>query len=279
MDYDQDDHYETKQYDTGHVFTSVLNNGVRWTAKYGVFTIDSVVSNSPYPIPFEGINSAGISISGNLANASYPTKNPGPTISSDDIVNWVLSQAGNIGEAATLLTTINIQSQWQYHYIVFDNQGGSVVVEYENQTPISYFNESNVLTNNPNLKYQMENQNNYANIKNWFPDSILPDSGDQFHGQGMFGLPGDWMSTSRFTRISTMIKYSADYITGNSDAVYLAKRVIDSASLIKGIDLGQSSTGNPIYTQVQIVKDLINSVVYWRVYDSEKWTVNQITWS
>jgi len=278
LDYDKDDTYQTSQFDSGHVFNSVLQNNVKWKAKYGIFTIDSVVTDSPYPIPFEGINSAGISISGNLANASYPTNTAFPTISSDDIVNWVLSQAGNIGEAASLLTKINIQSNWQYHYIVFDNQGGSLVVEYENETPISYFNESKVLTNNPNLKYQLENQNNFANLRNWFPNAVLPDSGDQFHGQGMFGLSGDWMSPSRFTRVNTMLNFSIDYAIENSDAIYLTKRILDSASLIKGIDLGNSATGNPIYTQVQIVKDLINSVVYWRLYGSENWTINKIKW-
>ncbi len=279
LDYDQDTVYKSDQFPVGHQFNSVLNNGVSWQSQLSIFTIDSVVSDSPYPIPFEGINSAGLSISGNLANSSYPSNNPGPTISTDDMVNWVLSQASNIDEAATLLTTVNIESAWSYHYIVFDKYGNNLVVEYENQTPVSYFNESKVLTNNPNLKYQLENQNNYANIRNWFPNAVLPDSGDQFHGQGMLGIPGDWMSTSRFTKVNTMLEFSLSHVTGNDDAIYLSKRILDSASLIKGIDLGNSETGNPIYTQVQIVKDLVNSVVYWRVYDAETWNIVDIQWT
>ena len=140
LDYAQDLRYVTNQFATGTVFHSVLNNGVSWTSQYGIYTIDSVVS--PNNIPFEGMNSAGLSISGNLANASYPTTNQGPTISSDDMVNWVLSQAGNISEAAALLSTVNIVSNWHYHYIVFDSHGSSLVVEYENHTPVVYLNET-----------------------------------------------------------------------------------------------------------------------------------------
>ncbi len=275
LDYDQPTQFLSSQFPSGTTFNSVLDNGVSWVSVYGIFTIDSV---DGYNVPFEGINSAGLSISGNLANASYPQNNPGPTISSDDIVNYVLSQAGDVSEAAALLTSINVQSQWQYHYIVFDASGNSLVVEFDDEMAVCYNNESLVLTNNPNLNYQLENQNNYANIKNWFPGAVLPDSGDQFHGQGMLGLPGDWMSPSRYTRVTTMLEYSLPYVNGNNDAIYLTKRILDSASLIKGVDLGASATGLPIYTQVQIVKDILNSVVYWREYDSESWTIVNITW-
>lgn len=276
LDYDQNLSYLTKQFATGTVFNSVLNNGVSWKSQFGILTIDSIDS---YNIPFEGINSAGLSISGNLANASYPKSNTGPTISTDDMVIWVLSQAGSLEEATSLLTSVNIDSTWQYHYIVFDKDGNSLVVEYQNQTAVIYVNETKVLTNNPDLSYHLENQNNYDNIKNWSPNALLPDSGDQFHGQGMLGIPGDWMSTSRFTRVNTMLNFSLNYIDGNADAIFFSKRVLDSASLIKGIDLGNSETGSPIYTQVQIVKDLMNSVVYWRIYDVETWNVIDIQWT
>lgn len=280
LDYDHPDKYIFKQYPVGHSFKSVLNNGVSWKSTHGIFTIDSVVQDVDYPIPFEGMNSAGISISGNLANASYPENNPGPTISTDDMVNWVLSQAGTIEEAQELLCTVNIDSKWQYHYIVFDKTGNSLVVEYENKSAVAHQNKTKVLTNNPNLNYHLENQNNFANLRNWFPGAILPDSGDQFHGQGMFGMPGDWMSTSRFTRATIMLNYSVnnDFIQNNADAIFVARKILDSVSLIKGIDLGSKPDGKPIYTQIQIVKDLLNSVVYTCIYDDANWEKHVIEW-
>ncbi|WP_341898909.1 linear amide C-N hydrolase [Ferrovibrio terrae] len=276
LDYDQASVFTTSQSPAGKVFKSVLNNGVEWTSKYGLYTVD--FQGSKYNIPFEGMNSQGIGISGNLANASYPTDNPGPTISSDDIVNYVLAQAGSILEAANYLTTINIDSKWQYHYIVFDSQGDSLVVEYKDHEPISSFNMSSVMTNNPGLNFQLENQNDYANIRNWFPGAILPDSGDQFHGQGMLGLPGDWMSTSRYTRVSTLLEYCEKFATTPAQGLNLAKRILESASLIKGVDLGGSATGNPIYSQIQIVKDLVNSIIYTREYDASDWAKIAISW-
>lgn len=278
LDYDQPSTFVNSQSPAGTVFNSVLNNGVSWTSTQGIYTIDFV--GSKYNIPFEGMNQAGLSISGNMANASYPADVFDITISSDDMVNYVLSQAANIGEAADLMSHVNIDSNWQYHYIVFDAQGGSLVVEYENGEAVMYFNESDILTNNPNLHYQLENQNNYTNIRNWAPNAILPDSGDQFHGQGMLGIPGDWMSPSRYTRIFTILENCLSQVstTKNEDQVFFAKRVIEAASLLKGIDLGNSATGLPIYTQIQIVKDLLNSVVYTREYGIEDWTKVQIVW-
>ncbi|WP_203257938.1 linear amide C-N hydrolase [Hyunsoonleella ulvae] len=276
LDYDHDNSYKTVKSPKGTVFNSVLNNGVSWTSAYDMVTVDSVVSDSSYPIPFEGMNSEGISISGNLANAQYPSGKSGSTISSDDFVNYMLAQVSDLQQVSSLLQNLNIQSNWQYHYILFDKNGNSLVVEFVNGQAVCTTNKTFVLTNNPDLNFQLENQNNYANCKNWFPGATLPDTGDQFHGQGMFGIPGDWMSTSRFTRVTTMLRYSTNLASTVSEALYLSKRIIDSASLIKGIDCGSSATGNPIYTQIQIVKDLINSVVYTRVYGVDTWTATQL---
>lgn len=276
LDYDHDNSYKTVKSPKGTVFNSVLKNGVSWTSAYDMVTVDSVVSDSSYPIPFEGMNSEGISISGNLANAQYPSGKSGSTISSDDFVNYMLAQVSDLQQVSSLLQNLNIQSNWQYHYILFDKNGNSLVVEFVNGQAVCTVNKTFVLTNNPDLNFQLENQNNYANCKNWFPGATLPDTGDQFHGQGMFGIPGDWMSTSRFTRVTTMLKYSTNLASTVSEALYLSKRIIDSASLIKGIDCGSSATGNPIYTQIQIVKDLINSVVYTRVYGVDTWTATQL---
>lgn len=277
LDFDQPSTFTTGQFKKGYTFKSVLNNGISWTATQGIYTIDFV--GSKYNIPFEGLNQAGLSMSGNLANAKYPSGFP-TTISSDDLINYVLSQASTIGEAADLMSHISIDSKWQYHYIVFDNQGGSLVVEYENGQAVMYFNESNILTNNPNLHYQLENQNNYTNIRNYAPDAVLPDSGDQFHGQGMLGIPGDWMSPARFTRTYYILKYCLNRVStsNNDEQVFFAKRVIEAASLMKGIDLGKSASGLPIYTQIQIVKDLIKGVVYTREYGSEDWKSVQVSW-
>lgn len=276
LDYDQDNSYKTVSTPKGTVFHSVLNNGVSWTSSYDMVTVDSVVSGSSYPIPFEGMNSVGISISGNLANAQYPSGKSGSTISSDDFVNYMLAQVSDLQLVPSLLSNLNIQSNWQYHYILFDKNGNSMVVEFANGQTICTSNKTFVLTNNPDLNFQLENQNNYANCKNWFPGATLPDSGDQFHGQGMYGIPGDWMSTSRFTRVTTMLKYSTSLANSVSEAIYLGKQIIGSASLIKGIDCGSSVTGKPIYTQIQIVKDLGNGVVYTREYGADTWTATQV---
>ncbi len=69
-----------------------------------------------------------------------------------------------------------------------------------------------------------------------------------------------------------MIKEGENYISNIGDAVNLASKIIDSVSLIKGIDFGKSATSNPIYTQIQIIKDLKNYKIYLNRYDDFYWT-------
>lgn len=279
LDYDQPTTYTTQQYAPGNNYKSVLDNGVTWTGSYGVFVFDS---EEEYLVPFEGLNSAGIGISGNLANAQYPTDKSGPTISSDDLVLYVLSQAGSLLDAAKLLSDINISSPWQYHYLLTDSNGYSLVVEFLGGQAVFSDNNPRVMTNNPDYQSQLANLNNYAHLQNWFPGSVLPDSGDQFHGQGMLGMPGDWMSPSRFVRASYMLQFLAAGTAENCTtdyAGYITQMILNSVSLTSGIDLGSSDTGLPIYTQIQIVKDQKNAVVYYRTLPNISWQSTSINWN
>jgi len=280
LDYDQPSVYNTKTYKSGSTIQSVLKPTpptprFSWKVKHDFIVVNNVLSDpAGYLVAFEGMNKAGISISGNLAGASYPNGNKTyPTLSSDDIVRYVLSLASDIDEVKSLLSKINIKSSWQYHYIIFDKSGHSLVVEFKNNAVKYTENETKILTNNPNLNYQLENLNNYANLKNFNSKSITPGSGNQFHGAGMFGLPGDWMSPSRFIRGSIMIKEGQKFISTTKEAVNLAAKIVDSVSLIKGIDLGKTETSIPIYTQIQIIKDLNNSKLYLKRYDDFEWTL------
>jgi len=276
LDYDQPSMFVNRLDIVGTVYNSVLNNGVTWTGTQAVFSVNFLV---PDAVPFEAMNQSGLSMSGNLANADYPT---GGTIvlSTDDMINYVLSQSASLSDAQALISQVSIQSDYQYHYSLYDRNGNSLIVEFVNGAAVFYNNQSYIMTNNPDLPWQLANQNNYANIRNYAPNAVLPDSGDQFHGQGMLGIPGDWMSTSRYTRTYYMLKYCLSEVSTSNvqDQVFFAKRLIEAASLLKGIDKGNSASGNSIYTQIQIVKDLINNVIYQREYGVEDWTVTHIDW-
>ncbi len=69
-----------------------------------------------------------------------------------------------------------------------------------------------------------------------------------------------------------MIKYGQEYLSTTQDGLNLASKMIDSVSLIKGIDLGKHPTSKPIYTQIQILKDIKNNKIYLKRYDDFKWT-------
>ncbi|MCL3779921.1 linear amide C-N hydrolase [Prolixibacteraceae bacterium JC049] len=279
MDYSRPSVYTTKVYKPGKVIQSVYEPQsplapFAWKVAHEFITVNNVLSEPQgYLVAFEGMNKAGIAISGNLAGAEYPHDNPDkPTLSADDIVRYILSLASNLDEVKDLFTSINIVSKWKYHYIIYDKTGNSLVVEFNGGKALFYKNKTPIMTNNPNIPYQLANLNNYANLKNYNPQSITPESGNQFHGAGMFGLPGNWMSPGRFVRGYFMIKEGEKYVSNIKEAINLASKIIESVSLIKGIDLGKSATSNPIYTQIQIVKDLKNNKIYLKRYNEFQWT-------
>ncbi|MCT4638628.1 MAG: linear amide C-N hydrolase [Bacteroidales bacterium] len=279
LDYSVASVYNTTVYKKGETIKSVFvpdkpGTPYKWKVKHEFITVNNVLNDPPnYLVAFEGMNKAGIAISGNLANANYPNgDNKKPTLSSDDIVRYILALANDLDEAKQLFAAVNIISRWKYHYILFDRAGNSLIVEFKGGKATFYDNVSPIITNNPNIDYQVANLNNYANLKNYNEKSITPGSGNQFHGAGMFGLPGDWMSPARYTRGYFMIKEGEKYITNTDEAINLASKIIGSVSLIKGIDLGKRATSNPIYTQLQIIKDLTNNKIYLKRYDDFEWS-------
>ncbi len=277
-DYGRYTGFETQAYDAGETLSSVYratpsSPSFTWKATEAFITVNNVLNDpAGYLVAFEGMNKAGISISGNLADAEYPADIPNrPTLSSDDIVRYVLSQASSIDDVKRLLGGINIVSRWKYHYIIFDRDGNSLVAEFRNGSPVFFDNKTPILTNNPNLDFQMANLNNFSNLKVYNKGAITPGSGNQYHGAGMFGLPGDWMSPSRFARGHFMVVEGQKYVTTTDEALGLAARVVDSVSLIKGIDTGSSSTSKPIYTQIQILKDVASNTIYMKQYSDFQW--------
>jgi choloylglycine hydrolase len=175
-------------------------------------------------------------------------------------------------EAKTLFSSINIESHWQYHYIIFDSLGNSLVIEFIDGEAKFFDNVTQILTNNPGIDFHLSNLNNFANLKTYNLESITASSGNQFHGAGMYGLPGDWMSPGRFIRGYFMIKEGQEYISNSKEAINLASKIVNSVSLIKGIDLGISEISDPIYTQMQIIKDIKNNKIYLKKYDDFEWT-------
>ena len=247
----------------GTIFHSVLDNAVSWTSQFCIVTIET--EEIPYNVPFEGMNSGGLCIAGHEATADYPGNNPGPTISSDDVVNYVLAQAGTVAQAKQLLQNINIPANsWQMHYILFDASGNSLVVEFKDGSIVFYENKSYVLTNDPDMNQQLENQANYGKLTNWPED-------------GMVSLPGDWTSTSRYTRATIMLKFSLPYAHTNDDAILMSKGIIESVSRVKGVDLRDKSDKSPIFTQMQIIKDITNGRIFLRQYD-DVWTPVIVPW-
>jgi len=269
-DYHVESAFNTHIYEPGEVISSI-EKSVSGKVMHRFITVNNVIGDAE--IAFEGMNAAGISISGNLADASYPSGKKGPVLSTDDIIRYVLAHAGSIDEVAQLFSDMNVSSKWNYHYVIFDQNGNSLVVEFKDNEACLFKNMTSILTNNPDLEFQLNNLKIYANLHNFNAHDVSAETGNQFHGTGMHGLPGDWMAPSRFVRGTELLKNCSEYVTSSDEAVVLAAKILDSISLIKGIDLGNSKDGAPIYTQIQVIKDLVNHILYIKEYDDFEWKI------
>ncbi len=157
------------------------------------------------------------------------------------------------------------------HYVVTDNSGKSIVIEYVGGKLQVYDNEVGVLTNSPAYPWHIQNLRNYVNLTavNAAPVKV----GNTTYigtgqGSGLHGLPGDPTPPSRFV-MAAATSYLADKPKDAGDALVLAMHLIDRVDIPKGLVRDYSNGGKPArdYTQWTAFRDHANTVYYWRSYD------------
>ena len=132
------------------------------------------------------------------------------------------------------------------------------------------------MTNDPPMSYQLTNVGNYVNLS---PIEKLPVTinGVTFRapssGSGLHGLPGDFLSPSRFLRAFEFSQAAQANVT-NQDKVFLAWHIINmfdippGSVMIPATDPYAKGVAGWEYTQESIVTDPKNLAYYVRPFAS-----------
>ena len=190
-----------------------VGGGLTWTTKYAVAGMNAV----GMPEYSDGMNEKGLI--GGMQNApntaKYQTVTPADaanSISSAQVVTYVLTNFATVNEIKAGLQKIKVsgvpvpsfgnQVPTQ-HYGFHDATGKSVVVEYIKGELVVTDNPTGAMTNDPAFSAQLNSIGNYANLtKSEKPALVI--NGATFvppsSGSGLHGLPGDYLSPSRFIR-------------------------------------------------------------------------------
>jgi choloylglycine hydrolase len=239
----------------GYKFTGLTpegNNGKKFSVKHGIVALDLLGKD----YIADGMNEKGLAVGlfyhpGYAKYPEYVKANTANCISAQDVSAYILSQFSNIKEVKEGMQGITVVGVVEKaigivvdaHWMVTDNSGTSIVIEFTEGKLKIHDAPLGVITNAPNYDWHMTNLSNYLNLSMF---SLEPRnlSGVKFAptgaGSGMIGLPGDNTPPSRFVRAVTWTQ-SARKIENAKEGIYEAFRILDNFNLPLGPDGAEGS--------------------------------------
>lgn len=132
-------------------------------------------------------------------------------ISNLDVVSWVLGNFSNVNEAVNALKNTTVVAfnyqPWgvvpPLHYIIVDQKGNKVVIEYVKGKLNVHETNIGTITNSPTYDWHLTNVRNYIGLSALNRPAIAIDGKELFafgQGSGAIGLPGDFTPPARFIR-------------------------------------------------------------------------------
>jgi choloylglycine hydrolase len=246
-------------------------NALTWKNKYGY--IGMTGGGDGFSASTDGLNEKGLSVGLLwLPGSEYPPSQAAtnPIICNAVLGDWILGNFDSVASLKTALATItviniselNSNAFFPLHYIVSDNTGANLIIEFVNGQMQTYEAENGVMTNAPPYPYQTANLSNYVNLslknnpQNWW--------GQELNGSGCLGIPGDYTPPSRFVR-ATMLQQSAEnYNPKNTqEAIGLAARILTSFGIPMGAQVEPNTGALGDYTLWGVVRDHKDLVYYF----------------
>lgn len=262
----------------------VVGSGINWKSKNAVVGINAFQLD----LLVDGMNEKGMS--GGILNLPNSAEYQNPTgddaknsIASYQILLWALTNFDNTDEVRAALPKIFVNGasleQWngtvKIHMTLHDMQGKSIVVEYVDGGKLTiYDNPNGTMANDPPFNWHLTNVGNYVNLS---PVEVPPKTIDGVtftppsSGSGLHGLPGDFLSPSRFLR-AFVFSQAAQKYAADQPRVKLAWHIINMFDIPPGsvmIPAGDSYAGGEAgweYTQESIVTDPKNLAYYFRPF-------------
>jgi choloylglycine hydrolase len=254
------------------------NTGGSYIAKYGFAGANALDK----PIVVDGVNEKGLYFGAFYFNhlAEYEkltAKNQKQAISSEELGNYILSQFSSVAEVKKNIADLVIVGTWikeinsfaPFHYAVTDQSGESVVIEMTKDGLKIFDNTVNTVTNNPTYDWHLTNLNNYVGL-------TAKNRGEQVlgrqtlspvgEGTGLFGLPGDHSSPSRFVRAAAFAN-SALPTKNAEETVFNAFHILNHFDIPKG-SVREETDGNLFtdYTVWTSVADTKDPTYYYKTY-------------
>lgn len=236
------------------------------------------------PLYYEATNEKGLSVAAlSFPEAKYCKEKLGTdNIASFELIPWLLCQCESVDECKLLLLHTNITDEAfseEYppsplHWLISDRKS-SITVECDGEEVKVWENKADVLTNSPEMPFQLFNLNNYMYLSENPPENRF--SADlqlntYSKGMGALGLPGDMSSMSRFVR-AFFVKEKLTDVGDCPENVMQFFHLLETVAMPKGTV--KTEDGKDEYTVYSCCCDTNKLKYYFRTYsDSSIKTVD-----
>ncbi|MBT8516762.1 choloylglycine hydrolase family protein [Polynucleobacter paneuropaeus] len=260
--------------------------GLNWTTKYAAVGMNGL----GLPVLVDGMNEKGLV--GGLLNApntaEYQKVSPvdsSNSIASVQILMYALTNFATVGEVKLGFEKIKVNRSIipAFHnqsapvrMTLHDATGKSIVIEYLKGELVITDNPVTVMTNDPAFRDQLNNIGSYANLTPVEKDPMVINGATYVppsSGSGLHGLPGDYLSPSRFIRALFLSK-SAPTNVSTDQQTHTAWHILGSFDIPPGaISLPASNAygggaGGIEITEWTVVADNKNMMYYVKMFET-----------
>ncbi len=261
--------------------------GLTYTSKYAVvggYCFDEEVL-------MDGMNEKGLVAAAfyfpgyaNYTPASQANQNK--ALSPIEFPHWILTQFASVDEVKAALSSVvivpTVYGDWgstppPLHYIVYDKQGRSIVIEPLKGALTVHENKLGTITNSPTFDWHLTHLRNFINLSptNKSPITLRGLKLTQLgQGSGLVGLPGDFTPPSRFIR-AALFSCSTIPVADSEASVYLTFHILNQFDIPYGsVRQNNSETTACDYTMLTSVKDPQTLKYYYKSYEDQ--TINYV---
>lgn len=197
-------------------------------------------------------------------------------IAPSDFILWIVSNFESIEQLRPVLADVWIveKSLNEYtpiptlHWIVTDKEGECLVIEKTEEGLRLFTNQVGVLTNSPTFDWHVTNLSRYLGLSTHQPKEIKWGE-EQLKllgvGAGAQGLPGDFLSTSRFVK-AAFLRNNVKFGHDSQAAIVEFFRILNNVAMVRGSVV----TGKQKYdiTQYTSCMCLEKGVYYYTTYNN-----------
>ena len=261
-------------------------SGLNWTTKYAVAGMNGL----GMPVLVDGMNEKGLV--GGLLNAPntamYQVVAPADSansIASIQMLIYALTNFATVDEVKAAFAKIKVNrsiipayknQSAPVHMTLHDAKGKSIVVEYLKGELVVTDNPTGVLTNDPAFSDQLNNIGNYANLTNVERNALVINGASYVppsSGSGLHGLPGDYLSPSRFIRALFLSKsvpasYSTAQQTNTAWHILGSFDIPPGAISLPATNSYGGGAGGIEITEWSVVADNKNMMYYVKMFET-----------